>query len=507
MTPHAEASVTGAPPPRSDSVESVALVSLGCAKNLVDSEKMLGLLAESGLMPVAAMEEADAIVVNTCGFLEASRRESVDQIRAAAEWKRRGRCRRLVVAGCLVQRHRARLLEWCDDIDALVGVFDRDRVVEAVRGDRPGRPSRGDGPTYSSIAGSARAAARERHIEAPGYFESDRARLRLTPRHYAYLRMSEGCNQNCTFCTIPSIRGKMRSKPVDRIVAEARELIADGAFELLLIGQDTTSYGEDLGDKTGLVGLLGALDRTVTQCAGLGWLRLMYAYPTSLTDAMIEAIGALPNVVEYLDMPIQHINDQILDRMRRRTKRRDLERLIANLRRRVPGLALRTTLISGFPGETDAAHEELVDFVRETGFEALGVFPYSPEPGTPAARMHAEGGAIDPGCVEQRIEQLMLTQQQIVFDRNAEMARRGDEIVVLVDGPDADTEEGTTVVVGRTSRQAPEIDGIVRVVAGEAACPGELLRCRVAEADGYDLVAHPVTDQSDDGRVALPVVE
>jgi len=499
MAPPTDAVARPSPP-----VETVALVSLGCAKNLVDSEKMLGLLAEGGLVPISEMGDADAIVINTCGFLEASRVESVEQIRAAAACKREGRCRRLVVAGCLVQRHRARLLQWCQDIDALVGVFDRDRVVEAVRGDRPDRPHDTEGPAYSSIAGNAVTAARQRHIAAPGYFESDQARLRLTPRHYAYLRLSEGCNQNCTFCTIPSIRGKMRSKPVDRIVAEMEELIADGAFELLLIGQDTTSYGEDLGDADGLVGLLNAMDRTVARTAGTGWLRLMYAYPTSLTDAMIDAIGQLPHVVKYLDMPLQHISDRVLGRMRRHTTRRDLETLIERLRRRVPGIALRTTLISGFPGETDAEHEELVAFVRDTEFEALGVFPYSPEPGTPAARMHADGDAVDPACIEARIEALMLTQQANVFARNEAAAREGQEETVLIDAVEAG--DDGLLGLGRSRRQAPDIDGIHRVIGYDDPAPGELVRCRVVAADGYDLVARPVATFPSESGVTLPVV-
>ena len=385
------------PRPGVHAIRTVALVSLGCPKNLVDSEKMLGLLAEDGLIPVADHTQADAIVINTCGFLEASKDESLAEIQQAAELKANGTCQRLIVAGCLVQRHRARMLEWCPSIDALIGVFDRDHIVQAVRGARPDQQDlAADVPVYSSIAGSATTARKARGLDGAspgargkGYFESDTARLRLTPRHYAYLRVSEGCNQNCSFCTIPSIRGKMRSKPVEAIVAEARELCADGAFELNLIGQDTTSYGEDIGYAGGLVGMLTALD---TVAKG-NWLRLMYAYPSRFTDAMIDALATLPGVVKYVDMPLQHINDAVLERMRRKTSRRLIDTLLDKLRRRVPGIAIRTTFITGFPGETDEQHDELVEFVRDFGFEAMGVFPYSPEPGTPAGTLHAGGEA------------------------------------------------------------------------------------------------------------------
>jgi len=411
-------------------ISTVAFVSLGCPKNLVDSEKMLGLLAQDGLVPVSDESQADAIVVNTCGFLEASKDESIDVINEAAQRKRDGTLKRLVVAGCLVQRHRAKMLDWCPDIDALVGVFDRDRITEAVQG--PGNANGGvarsvaaeAAPVYSSIAASAAMRKQRDHIDGAGYFESDAARLRLTPRHYAYLRMSEGCNQNCAFCTIPSIRGKMRSKPLEALLAEARELVTDGAFELNLIGQDTTSYGRDIDYAPGLAGMLAELDAEVSSASGgPAWLRLMYAYPSCFTDAMIDTIAALPNVVKYIDMPLQHINDTVLDRMRRNTSRALIEQLLRKLRERIPGMTIRTTFISGFPGETDEQHAELVDFVRDFGFDAMGVFPYSPEPDTPAGTMHAKGQAIDEDVIEARIDELMLTQQDVAFARNKAMAQ------------------------------------------------------------------------------------
>jgi ribosomal protein S12 methylthiotransferase len=487
-------------------VRTIAFVSLGCPKNLVDSEKMLGLLAEDGLMPVSDEGQADAIVVNTCGFLEASRLESVEEINRAAQLKKQGSCKRLIVAGCLVQRHRAKMLEWCPDIDAMIGVFDRDHIVEAVRGSKPTQNDlHMELPVYSSIAANATIARRQRGLEkdpaAQGYFESDAARLRLTPRHYAYLRISEGCNQNCAFCTIPSIRGKMRSKPVDRILNEARELMNDGVFELNLIGQDTTSYGEDIGYKPegqdGLVAMLTALDSQVAQFGG-GWIRLMYAYPSCFTDAMIDAIAALPRVVKYIDMPLQHINNTVLTHMRRRTSRKLIETLLAKLRQRVPGMAIRTTFISGFPGETQRQHNELVKFVREFGFDAMGVFPYSPEPGTPAGTLHAQGGAIEQSVIDARIEELMLTQQQVVFARHDQWVKQQAEFEVLIDAPAGSdvslTPKARHAYVGRTPAQAPQIDGVTYVHSRTKLATGDLVRCRVTHTKDYDLIAQPLTD-------------
>ncbi len=468
------------------SIETIAFVSLGCPKNLVDSEKMLGLLAEGGLIPIADEDQADAIVINTCGFLEASKVESMEEIERAAERKRAGTCKRLIVAGCLVQRHRAKLLEWCPDIDALIGVFDRDRIIEAVHPSAlPASAGSVVAPTYSSIAANATIANTERHIDANGYFESDAARLRLTPRHYTYLRISEGCNQKCTFCTIPSIRGKMRSKPIDAICAEARELMQDGAFELNLIGQDTTSFGDDIGYAPGLVGLLEELNSTVAENGG-AWVRLMYAYPSCFTDEMINAIAQLPNIVKYIDIPLQHIHDRVLDAMRRNTSRKLIKTLLQKLRDRIDGISIRTTLISGFPGETDDEHNELVQFVRDFGFDAMGVFPYSPEPGTPAGTLHGDGLALDDDVIESRVEELMLAQQEIAFDRNREIAKQRREFDVLMDDPQ----------IGRTFQQAPQIDGVTHVRSREALVPGELVRCRIVESDGYDLVAEPVESRS-----------
>src|SRR3954469_5085544 len=347
-------------------IRTVAFVSLGCPKNLVDSERMLGLLAEDGLAITADHASADAIVVNTCGFLEASKEESLAEIRRAVEMKKKGNCQRVVVAGCLVQRHKTKLLNEVPQIDRLVGVFDREHIVEAVRGQENPRQEHGHflgkyhDLSKELVASSQLLVAsdqKETKTTRLPVFENDRARFRLTPRHYAYLRISEGCNQGCSFCTIPSIRGLMRSKPLEQIMLEAKELAADGAVELNLIGQDTTSYGTDIGYAAGLSGLLKTLDK---QLKDVHWLRLMYAYPSCLTDEMIDTIAACDRVVKYIDMPLQHISDELLTTMRRRVTRKQTETLLGKLREWVPGIAIRTTFISGAPGETEAQHRELL---------------------------------------------------------------------------------------------------------------------------------------------------
>ena len=476
---------------RAKEIQTVAFVSLGCPKNLVDSERMLGLLAEDGLALTPDANDADAIVINTCGFLEASKTESMKEIRDAVELKKSGRCKRVVVAGCLVQRHKTKLLADEPGIDRLVGVFDREHIVEAVRGKENPRQEHGhflgkyhdlsrelaaqQGLEVSSQKSEAR---RETKTNRLPVFENDRARLRLTPRHFAYLRMSEGCNQGCTFCTIPSIRGLMRSKPIEQILAEAKELAADGAIELNLIGQDTTSYGTDIGYAAGLSGLLKTLDREMRD---VRWLRLMYAYPSCFTDEMIKTIADSERVVKYIDMPLQHISDEILTRMRRRVTRREIETLLEKLRKWVPGIAIRTTFIAGSPGETETQHQELVKFVKEFGFEMMGVFPFSPEPGTPMGRM--EGQLPDEVKVA-RVEELMLTQQAVAFAKAKGMV--GKTIEVLVDRPAGrDEEDG---FVARSAAQAPDIDSVV-FVHGRDLHAGKMVDVRVTDFQAYDLVA------------------
>lgn len=514
------------------SVRKIAFVSLGCPKNLIDSEKMLGLLAMDGLEITSEHDEADAIVVNTCGFLEASRDESLEVIAQAAQRKRLGQLQRLVVAGCLVQRHRAKMLEWCPEIDALVGVFDRDRIVDAVRGstlDRESLPEAGARPNYW-ISGNAIQAAQQRSMNLTGltvngaggkgigYFESDTARLRLTPRHYTYLRLSEGCNQRCAFCTIPSIRGKMRSKPIDAILSEATELLRDGAFEFNLIGQDTTSYGIDIGYSAGLSGMLRDLDALAGREGG-AWLRLMYAYPSCFTDEMIDTIAQLPNIVKYIDMPLQHISDRVLTAMKRRTSRALIEELLGKLRDRIPEIAIRTTMITGFPGETQQDHEELLEFIDAFGFDMLGAFKYSNEPGTVAARMESDQRLHVPEEVKQaRYDELMSVQQQVAFDQAAHLAStyqsdsgHGAQFDVLIDAPTSTSGPVTGgksdregLYVGRCYFQAPQVDSVTYVQAREPLSAGELVRCTIVDCDGYDLIARPTEELP--STVRLPVL-
>lgn len=523
-----------------DGVHSVSFVSLGCPKNLVDSEKMLGLLAEDGIMPVSydPSEEdsfcgADAVVVNTCGFLEASKDESLGVIKEAIKAKEEGRIKRVVVAGCLVQRHRAKMLDWAPGIDAMVGVFDRDKIVEAVRGERAKREQvvdAADGPRYW-ISANALAAAKTRGMQTTGltvngkdgkglgYFEDDSARLRLTPRHYAYLRISEGCNQNCAFCTIPSIRGKMRSKNPDTIVKEVRELVADGAFELLLIGQDTTSFGDDIGlglgqNGQGLPGLLKRLSDAMEGEGSKGWLRLMYAYPTNFTPAIVDAFANLVKtgrLLPYLDIPLQHASDRVLTLMKRNVSSRQQEELMHMLREKVPGMAIRTTFISGFPGETEQDHQELLGLIERVKFDAVGVFEYSHEDGTVAGTMENDPRlAVPPEVKQRRRNEVMELQQKIAFERAAAIAAEFDEknpvatgrrLDVLIDGQTSTDGMATTGVskggklyVGRTYFQAPQIDSMTFVHSREKLVPGELVKCVIVASDGYDLIARPVTE-------------
>jgi len=444
----------------------VGLVSLGCCKNLVDSEVMLARIAESGAIISADPALADTIVVNTCGFLAAAREEVLAALSELAQRKRRGELRRIVVAGCLVQRDGFSLREAIPEIDALVDVHHREDVVRAVwqQDSRPG--------------GGALSAAPAASQAAPW---SDRGRLRVTPRHYAYVRISEGCNQKCTFCTIPSIRGPMRSKPPEEIVAECRELIADGARELILIGQDTTSYGADLGYEPGLAGLLRTLNAA---CDGARWLRLMYAYPPAFAEAMIDAIAECPRVVKYVDLPLQHISDRVLKAMGRRVTRRQTERLLERIRRRIPGVALRSTFIVGFPGETEAEFGELLEFVRSFGFAAAAAFRFSCEPGTAAARLP---GQLPEQVKEERYQRFMLAQQEVALAAARQMI--GQELEVLIDGH----LDRRGVWIGRHAGQAPEVDSVTQV-RGRLRI-GTFVKARCTGTADYDLLARPVRER------------
>jgi len=433
---------------------TVALVSLGCPKNLVDSEKMLALLAAGGSVVGAPMEKADVIVINTCGFLAAARDESLGVIREALEHKAAGRARRVVVAGCLVNRDGEKLFELAPGIDAVVGVNDREAILEAVTG--TGR----EATTWIT----------PRNRKGPG----DAGRFRLTPRHTAYLRISEGCSRQCSFCTIPAIRGAFRSKPFKQVLAEAAELVADGAVELNVIGQDTTGYGADLGGKASLASLLRALDAL----DGVEWIRLLYAYPWGFTEELMEAMAGRRHVLPYVDVPLQHVSTPVLKRMRRGTTRRSIERLLRDLRS-IEGMVVRTTFIVGFPGETEADFEDLLAFVREGRFEAMGVFAFSPEEGTAAAGMP---GQIRQDVKADRAERLMLAQQEVAFAANESLV--GSPITVLVDGADA---KGRCV--GRYYGQAPDIDGVCLLTSPRPA--GTLVPGTVTGWDGYDVIVAP----------------
>ncbi|MBT4530447.1 MAG: 30S ribosomal protein S12 methylthiotransferase RimO [Phycisphaerae bacterium] len=468
-------------------ITRIGFVSLGCPKNLVDSEQMLATLVDAGYEIVPDHNEADAIVINTCGFVESAKDESVEIINEAVALKETANVQRVVAAGCLVQRYRANLLEWCPGVDAMIGVFDRDHIVDAMQ-DAPEIEG-----TPQWIEANAVLAARARGLSgnSEGYFEDDSKRLQLTPRHWAYLRVSEGCNQNCAFCTIPSIRGKMRSKPVEKIVAEAKQLLSSGVFELNLIGQDTTSYGEDIGYAPGLVGLLTALDSEIANFRG--WIRLMYAYPTNFTDAMMEAMATLPHVVPYIDIPLQHASDSVLDAMRRNVSAKEQNELLTRIRKVIPDVAIRTTLITGFPGETEDNHKQLLSFVREHQFEAMGVFQYSKEAGTVAGTMEEDSTLQVPSAVKQRREEeLMFTQQEIAFARAKQAASDGEKHDVLIDAYLGETGEGELHLYQcRTKRQAPDVDACTILMSEKKQTIGSVIRCTITDCDGYDLIARP----------------
>ncbi len=439
-----------------------SFVSLGCPKNLVDSERMLGLLQLDGYELAGDPAGTDFVIVNTCGFIERAREESFATIRELIELKRRGGTRGLIVSGCLAEREKEALLEECPEIDHLVGVFGREEVTKVA--DR-------------MLGGLTE--QRSVFQPAPNVALSDRARLRITPRHFAYLKISEGCDRLCTFCAIPRMRGKHASKPMEEILAEAAELAADGVRELNIVAQDTTYYGLDLYGEPRLAELLIRLE----EVPGIEWIRLLYLYPMYITDRLIEIIAKSRNIVPYLDLPLQHINDVLLKRMQRRVTRAQTEELLDRLRADIPGLVLRTTFIAGFPGETDEQFEELLGFVRQRRFERLGVFTYSFEPDTPSARLP---GHIDPDVKNERRDRLMEAQQQIALAYNErQVGRRMD---VILDRP---VEDQPRAWVGRTYADAPDIDGVV-YVTGKKLRAGALVESEIVAANGYDLIAAAV---------------
>lgn len=444
--------------------KSFAFVSLGCPKNLVDSERMLGKLAQAGYALTPDAEGADVVVVNTCGFIEPARQESLGVIREMLDLKSQGKVGAVVVAGCLAERQGNALLKDVPGVDHIVGVFGREEIVEVV--DR-------------SLQRRLREEQRSLFRPAPVKALEDTARLRITPRHYAYLKISEGCDRLCTFCAIPSMRGKHVTKPIEEVIREARELAADGVRELILVAQDTTYYGLDLYGEVRLAQLLRELD----QLEGIEWIRILYAYPAYFTDELIETLAGARKILPYLDMPLQHINDSMLRRMLRRVNRAQTEELIDKLRKAMPNLTLRTTFIVGFPGETDAEFEELADYVRASRFERLGVFPYSLEPGTPAERLPDH---LPEEVKQARRDRIMEIQQEIAFAHA--QTQIGKEVELIVDGPDP---EVPGHVQARSAADAPDIDCVVRL-KGRNLQTGQLVQSRITGADGYDLIARAI---------------
>ncbi len=440
-----------------------SFVSLGCPKNLVDSEKMLGHLALDGFVLVEEPDGADFVVVNTCGFIESARRESTEVIREMVELKKQGRIGGLIVAGCLPERVGRRLLEEFPEIDHLMGVFARDEVARVAE----------------RLVKRVRE-QREVFRPAPVHALDDRARLRITPRHFAYLKISEGCDRTCTFCAIPRIRGRHVTKPEHEVVAEARELASDGVRELILVAQDLTYYGLDLYGEPRLANLL----RQLEQVDGIEWIRLLYLYPQYVTDELVEVLARSDRILPYLDIPLQHINDTVLKRMQRRVTAAETRRLIARLREAIPNLVLRTTFLVGFPGETEEQFEELLEFVKEARFERLGVFTFSREPGTPADRLPEQ---VPESVKQQRYDRLMEVQQENAF-RFAE-SLVGYELDVLIDEP-----AGDGWWKGRTYADAPEIDCNVYVKA-ESVQVGAFVPVEMVERRGYDLVGVPADQE------------
>jgi len=470
--------------PQTD-LPTVALISLGCPKNLVDSERMLAGLALSGFAVTPDPDGADVAIVNTCGFIDLARTESDEHINHLEDLKRAGRLGSVVVAGCMAQRLRQTILQRHPDVDAVVGLAGRDRLADlcreviAQRASKGGRPSRG-----------APKAKRRRHRPTPALPEAlvcvpplprgvpdDRERLRLTPRHYAYVRITEGCDNRCAYCAIPDIRGLLRSKPPEMVLAEAEELIADGATELILIGQDTTAYGRDTPSAgLSLANLLGEMRARLA----VPWLRLMYTHPASLSPDIIKQLAMGDPLVPYVDLPLQHASTPVLQQMGRRVTHEDIERLVADLRQAVPHVALRTSFIVGFPGETESAFEELLAFVREVRFDQVGVFVYSPETGTPAADLP---GRVPVEVARDRWDRLMQESGRVAREKAAEHI--GRTMTVLVDGA-----RGDGRLVARHAGQAPEVDSAVLLPAGAAAV-GTFVNVRVTGTDGYDLTAEP----------------
>ena len=476
----------------------VGFVSLGCPKNLVDGEVMLGFAREAGHEITPEAQDADVIVVNTCAFIDNAKQESIDAILEMAQHKRDGKASRLVVTGCLAERYREELRREIPEIDALLGTGELPGIVEALS------PIADSRYPASEVSNGANAGVQpltfhkknigHRTAEAPAktpptyLYDASTPRYVTTPKHFAYVKIAEGCDYTCAFCIIPTLRGEYRSRTRDSIVAEARALAERGVKELLLISQDTTFYGIDRQER----GALAALLRELNAVDGLEWIRLLYLYPTTITDDVLAAMAECEKVCRYVDLPLQHASADVLKRMRRPGNRQTYDKLLARIRDRVPGVTLRTTFIVGFPGETDAEFAELEAFVEDTRFDHIGVFTYSHEEGT---RAYAVADDVPAATKRKRRDRVMKRQQRIVAGRQASLV--GTDVPVLVDGPSPEHE---LVLVGRLEGQAPDIDPVVYLTDCDPSGyeRGQLIRARIVGAKDYDLIAAPVGLGSDE---------
>ena len=440
----------------------ILFISLGCDKNLVDSEEMLGLLNSRGYTFTDDETEADVIIINTCCFINDAKEESVQTILEMAEYKKTGKCKALIVTGCMAQRYKQEILDEVSEVDQVLGTTAYEKIVEAVD---------------EALAGS-------RGVEEKplSYLpQTDAKRMVTTGGHYAYLKIAEGCNKCCTYCIIPKLRGRYRSVPMERLIEQAKELAAQGVKELILVAQETTVYGVDLYGKKSLHLLLEQLCRI----SGLRWIRILYCYPEEIYEDLIQTMKREEKICHYLDLPIQHASDAVLRRMGRRTTRADLEQIVTHLREEIPDIVLRTTLIAGFPGETEEQHQEVMEFIDEMEFDRLGVFTYSQEEDTPAASMPDQ---IDEETKLNWREELMELQQEIAFDRAEE--RTGSVVTAMIEGKVADED----AYVARTYGDAPNVDGLLFVQTTEELNSGDFVRVRITGAVEYDLIGELTED-------------
>ena len=435
---------------------NILFISLGCDKNLSDSEEMLGLLTERGHDIVNSEEEADAIVINTCCFIHDAKEESVETILEMAEYKKSGSIKALIVTGCMAQRYKEEIIQEIPEVDAVLGTTSYGDIVKALD---------------EALKGKSFQEFRDVN-ELPAVSAS---RVLTTGGHFGYLKIAEGCDKHCTYCIIPSLRGRFRSVPEERLVQQAEYMASQGVKELILVAQETTVYGTDLyGKKT-----LHLLLKKLCGIKGIRWIRILYCYPEEIYDELIQVMKEEKKICHYLDLPIQHASDRILKRMGRRTSKKQLVEIIRKLRREIPDIILRTTLITGFPGETEEDHQELMEFVEKMEFDRLGVFTYSAEEGTPAASMD---GQIPEELKEERRDELMELQQEISLEKGNE--RIGQELLVMIEGKVSEE----SAYIGRTYGDAPNVDGYLFVQTGELLMTGDFAKVRVTGAMEYDLI-------------------